>query len=167
VFDRLTGALEHAGIDQWSAYSVGKKGIAVVSRLEHIKNDGTPATPRWSLAPESGRFNLGEYLRRLFLAEPGRYRVVAFLVRPPTPAIYTPAPTAAQLDTLLLNGMTALPESVRSVSAKVSSVEALIYEFYRQSESQQPSFVRRQESPLTAVAHLAGAGIWTRQELTQ
>lgn len=165
VFDRLTRALERAGIDQWSAYGAGKKGFAVVGRLEHIQDNGTPEQPRWSLGSASTRFSLGEYLRRLFLASPGRYRVIVFLVRPPVPYAYSPAPTAGQLDTLLLEGATALPDTLRGVPARLASVEALIYEFYRPTEHRPPAFVRRTESPLTAVGHLVGAGIWSRQEL--
>lgn len=165
AFDRLTGTLERAGIDQWSAYGAGRKGFAVVGRLEHIRDDGTPEQPRWTLESGQAKFSLGEYLLRLFVASPGRYRVIVFLVRPPVPYSYSPAPTPGQLDTLLLHGATALPDTLRGVPARLANVEALIYEFYRPTEHRPPSFVRRTESPLTAIGHLAGAGIWSRQEL--
>jgi len=113
------------------------------------------------------RFNLGDYLRRLFFATPGRYRVIVFVLRPPVTYVFHGPPTAGQLDTLLMDGVTNLPDSLRSYSAVACRGEALIYEFYRPNAQAPAQFVRRQESPLSSIDHLAGAHIWTRAELTQ
>src|SRR5579863_7649802 len=77
---RLTAALQPKGYAERSYYSV-PGGFALVTRLEQIYSDGRSMPPpaRFSarLLPPS-RFT--DYIRALFTADPGYYRVIVFIV---------------------------------------------------------------------------------------
>lgn len=80
----LTSALDSCGYYDRSYYAV-PDGFAIVTRLEQMQADGSSKAPpdRWSVAykPVSG-FSLSSYLRALFTADPGFYRIIVFVVTP-------------------------------------------------------------------------------------
>jgi len=164
VFDRLRSAMHRGGIHEYSVYAVGADGFAVVARLEAIDDEGRPSEDRWSTNVSPPRiFGIGDYIRALFSARPGRYRIIAFVVT----ALAVTAGPAADRETILRlwrSGAGDLPEQVRVVPLPPSGrCEALVYEFFRPSQDDPPQQVR--DSRLTTPLHLARAGLWPLEKL--
>jgi hypothetical protein len=75
-------ALAHTGYAERSYYAV-PGGVGIITRLEHIYQDGHPfeGSTRWLLDDSSLQsFSLRSYLRALFTAREGYYRVIVFTV---------------------------------------------------------------------------------------
>ncbi len=75
-------ALEASGYIEKSYFAV-PDGFALVTRLEQINSDGSPKElpDRWSTEVRAMRqFTLKEYLRALFTANPGHYRIIVLIV---------------------------------------------------------------------------------------
>jgi hypothetical protein len=162
VFERIVAAYRRAQIS-WSVYAVGTDGIAVVGRQENITDNGSPDDPRWGSDPPPPR-GIGGYLAGLFKARPGRYRIVALIVRHQSMVPDPKLPTRQQMDSLVVGGALSLPDWL---AAKVieGRCEALIYEFFRRSEDAKPEIVSN--TAIGAVRHLIGAGLWTRGEMAR
>ncbi|UCC72543.1 MAG: hypothetical protein JSV86_19625 [Gemmatimonadota bacterium] len=166
AFDKIVAALERGEIYEWAVYAIGDSGFAVVSKMESIKDDGTPTATRWSLeAPPSEKFWLLEILDRVFLARPGRYRVIVLTVT----SLPVVADTVQVSDTTARNwiqhGADHLPTALaRVVVPSDARCNALIYEFERPDEDTPLAPV--EESDLGAVEHLAGARLWDEDDLT-
>jgi hypothetical protein len=80
----LQNALRRTGYDTVSYLAV-PHGFALVTRIEQIDNTGEPkpGASRWSLEVQPlgfRKFSLSAYLHAQFYADPGRYRVLAFVV---------------------------------------------------------------------------------------
>jgi hypothetical protein len=155
---RLRAALDRCGYVEKKYFTV-PEGFAVVTRLERISADGTPLSPgRWSL--ETGpmhSFDLGEYLRRLFTANPGHFRIIVFITTS-KPFTESGAPIdAATAQRWFHEGLNRLPAELgaRLVSEQ-DETTALIYEFER-LEGKDPAFVS--QSVIGAVAHLQRSGL--------
>lgn len=157
----LSDALEHAGYTEKSYWSV-PLGFALATRLEQIDAAGKPKPPpaRWSaeMPRLTGGFSLRAYLRALFTAEPGFYRIVVFIV---TSALFSDSNqpvTSDEARAWVAKGLNALPESLAGQPYGSDVVcTAMIYEFERQSGSEAQPLV---PSPLDAHAHLVGSGLW-------
>lgn len=167
IFDRLLSALVRAKIDDRSVYAIGSDGFAIVSRLERINDDGRPAAERWSLdAVRQRPFSLADYLTALFKANPGRYRVIAFVVTGLPVTASADVPSRETMERLLTSGAGALSDELRKMPLPPSGrCEALIYEFFRPSEDDDPAHVT--SSRLSVTNHLVGAGLWTLEELNR
>ncbi len=162
VDTRLQTALEAAGYPRGSYFAV-PGGFALVTRLEQINRDGTSKAPpdRWlsTGAPPTTDFTLLGYLRALFLASPGYYRVVVFVVTPlafaQAPVTITPAETTQWTET----GLNRLPRQIGSLTFTPARHEctALVYEFQRASESDAPTV--NVPGVVLARAHLEKAGV--------
>jgi hypothetical protein len=170
VEDRLKVALSRAGISEWSVYGIGQVGFALATRIESIQNDGTPksGTARWSVADpaltaleEQRSFSLSQYLRSLFTAQRGRYRVIVITVtnRPVVPGggDSLPAPGAADLP-LDWRQRPLIPGTICT---------ALVYEFFRPSAEDDAVLVGTGMSPLLARQHLIRAGLWSDKDLSR
>jgi len=169
VFDRLVSALKRGGIDAWSVFAVGTDGIAIVARLENIDDNGRPTATRWQ-GPDvrSPVFSLGGYLKALFSAQPGRYRVIAFVVTARAVTSSGTAATRETMDTLLSSGAMTLPESLRNTLLPAGGhCEALVYEFFRRSADESPRELGETESTILAREHLIGAGLWKSEDLNR
>jgi hypothetical protein len=164
VFDRLRQAMARAQIVDYTVYGVENDGFAVVARMESIAEDGRPASERWTQGvARPVVFSIGDYLKALFTAQPGRYRVIAFLV---TARTVTPGQPADKdtLNRLWRGGAGDLPDDVRHVALPPSGrCEALVYEFFRATDDDPPVHVV--DSRLTGPQHLAGAGLWPIERL--
>jgi hypothetical protein len=82
VGNRLERAFRQAGYGELSYYRV-PKGFALVTRLEQFQTDGSPldGPSRWSVSVMAPRvFSLESYLKALFSANPGHFRIVVFIV---------------------------------------------------------------------------------------
>jgi hypothetical protein len=164
IFDRLRQAMGRAQIQDYTVYGIENDGFAVVARMESIGDDGRPATERWVQGVvRPAVFSIGDYLKALFTARPGRYRVIAFLVtaRTVTPGAPTDKDT---LNRLWRGGAGDLPDDVRRMALPPSGrCEALVYEFFRATDDDPPRYVA--DSRLTGPQHLAGAGLWPIERL--
>jgi outer membrane protein OmpA-like peptidoglycan-associated protein len=162
VAARLQTALERAGYSQGSFFAV-PGGFALVTRLEHINSDGSvkPASERW--LPADSRpledFTLSSYIRALFQARRGYYRVMAFIV---TPLDFAQAPISlspAAAKEWVSTGSTGVPPSVRNITLKPAThrCTALIYEFQREADDD--PIVPLIPSQVLPRIHLEKAGI--------
>jgi hypothetical protein len=166
VFDRIVETLRHGGFDMWSVYSAGSGGFAVVCRLEHIGEDGKRVDPPFSTEPPPRHgFNPLHFLKDLFLAQHGRYRVIVLLFQPQVLHLYRPRPAEEEMTALLESGANDLPLAWRRQPAGALRSEALIYEFYQPGGQEHAEAVTTEKSHLTAVQHLAGAGLWGTEQL--
>src|SRR5262249_152293 len=135
VASALELALEKAGYSERSYYAV-PDGFALVSRIEQITQTGEPKGPfeRWTIDLKPPHvFSLRSYLSSLFTANPGKYRVIAFVV-PPHPVVATGASEFTASKDWLWSGSNKLPTSIRILQfSDEYSCTALIYEFDRPS----------------------------------
>src|SRR5581483_968376 len=139
------------------------RGFAIATRLEQIDANGRPKPPpaRWSaeMPRLSGAFSLGAYLRALFTADPGFYRIVVFIV---TDALFSESDRSVSSDEArgwVAKGLNALPESIAGLPYAPAVVcTAMIYEFERQAGSEAQPLV---PSSIDAHAHLVGSGLWS------
>lgn len=163
IAQRLEVILRELGYSERSYYRLQGRGFALACRLEQIDETGAPVAPpaRWSIASAPmHEFSIAEYLRRLFQAQPGRYRVVVILVTPDNVQfgdrqLLTPDDASA----LLQGGSLALPRSVATAPVPAMDVDcyALIYEFHKKAAPDEPRFI----SPgLTALDQLTRSGFF-------
>jgi hypothetical protein len=165
VEQTLVTALGSCGYDRRQYYSV-PEGFAMVTRLEQINSDGTSKQPpeRWACEVQPlGRFSLVEYLKALFTAPVGRYRLIVFMVT---------SEEITQQDVLLSQeeALAWLGAGADRLPADIGKMEyteghrcaALIYEF----EQANPDELTELKWPgyFEASEHLAKAGLWDRLE---
>lgn len=160
VAERLQAALEASGYTEYSYYSV-PGGFALATRLERIHADGRSMTEpkRWEMAGGPlTRFELGEYLRALFDAELGHFRVIVFIVTPKALVVGTEPPSAAAALNWPLQGVPVLPEALRILAYdNAFQTHALIYEFETRGQGQPAQF--KANSTITGEVHLRRANI--------
>jgi hypothetical protein len=158
---RLTAALDANGYFESSYYAV-PDGFALVTKMEQIRADGAPESDpaRWSLAaPRLTEFSLSGYLRALFAAHPGHYRVIAFIVTPHAFRQSETRPTAEEAAAWLGGGLDRLPAPLGALElGPDSACTALIYEFVRPTESDEPRF--QNPGSLPGRIHLQKSGLW-------
>lgn len=130
----LEEAFLSAGYGDISYFAI-PEGFALVSRLEQINADGTPKEEpdRWSTRVRPfTKFSLTAYVRALFSATPGHFRVVVFMVTPVPFSQQNLEVTSAEATAWLAEGLDALPKSIGAVKVtRETKVTALIYEFVR------------------------------------
>jgi hypothetical protein len=160
----ITEALKQNGYYESSYYSI-PEGFALATRIEQIEEDGSPKKEphRWNLKLQPINFSLANYLKRLFLATPGYYRIIVFVITPYALAQSTSEPTPIQAIKWFSAGYNLLPESIGNKEFSQSyACTALIYEFERETESAEPRF--RQPGRIPGHIHLVKAGIWRSLE---
>ena len=156
---RLTAALQPKGYVERSYYSV-PGGFALVTRLEQIYSDGRSMPPpaRFSaqLLPPS-RFS--DYIRALFSADPGYYRVIVFVATDLPFSEGAQGASQGQADAWIRDGVDMLPATIasRPLTDRVRCA-ALIYQF-RQSNATAAD--KAELIPgIDAVLSLTNAGLW-------
>jgi hypothetical protein len=162
VDGRITDALEQNGYYESSYYAV-PAGFALVTKMEQINSDGTPkqGLQRWIIAPPTlVKFSLTAYLAALFRATPGYYRVIVFIVTPYAFAQSIVEVTPEEANEWLSGGLNRLPASIGSLDflREDYACTALIYEFERASEAEEPRI--RRPGLIPGHTHLVKAGIW-------
>jgi hypothetical protein len=132
VDQRLADALEACGYTGNSYYAV-PDGFALVTHLEQINPDGTsrPMPGRWAAQVQPlSTFSLSEYLKALFTANPGRYRVIVLVV---TSHPFSQADAKVSKEEALgwiSKGLNQLPASIGNLPFTADyAATALIYEF--------------------------------------
>ena len=161
VAQKIESACAASGYAEKSYWAI-PGGIAIVTRLEHIYADGRPypADTRW--LQRDGYlegFSLSSYIRALFTARSGYYRVIIFAVTDTPFGAATKPITPDYANTLLGQGFNALPDSVAQTKlSEDTTVTALIFEFER---PQNNDAVQLNPSPIDARAHLMASGLWS------
>jgi hypothetical protein len=152
---RLTTALDACGYVGKSYYAV-PDGFALVTQLEQINPDGTsrPLPSRWAAKVQPlSTFSLSDYLKALFTANPGRYRIIVFIVTS-HPFSQTDAKVSkAEALGWLSKGLNQLPASIGDLSFTSDyAATALIYEFEEAHAGENAVFIT--PSGLTGRDHL-------------
>jgi hypothetical protein len=158
VVDAIEEALEDSGYVERSFFRTPVGGTVLMTRLERIDDDGSPARAgdRWGAPPlQADAAGLGQFLRGLFFASPGRYRVIVFVIqdRPFTEDVDKPM-SGEKAKKLLRGGGSGLPKGVAAQPVAGSQCTALIYEFANDGRA-----MRRVESRLSGRQHLEKSGI--------
>jgi len=159
---RISEVLQENGYFESSYYAV-PDGFALVTSIEQINDDGTPkeGLQRWSLkVPPLSEFSLSAYLRALFRAPPGYYRVIVFIVTP-HPIVQSEAKvTPKEAGDWLKKGADRLPGAIGALdfSREGYACTALVYEFSRRTESDEPAILDPGNIP--GRIHLVKAGLW-------
>jgi hypothetical protein len=162
VATQIEHALNKAGYSETSYYSV-PSGFVIVSRLEQCDDDGTPKPPPERFDRDARvdvKFSLIRYLKALFTAQPGRFRLIVFAVTDePFVSDKRKIPDREEAIQWVAAGTTKLPEQIgkRHFSAN-HDVIALIYEFYRPTTDH--AFKLTVPSALQGRTHLEKAGLW-------
>lgn len=161
VDGKLSDALLSCEYAEKSYYSV-PGGFALVTRLEQINADGTPKAlqDRWSVKTSPMRdFSLSAYIKALFGARPGRFRIIVFVV---TDHAFSQAPVPLKREEAMAwlpAGLNRLPPSIGQLSYSPShSCSALIYEFELAENAQEA--VATRPSSLSGESHLTKAMLW-------
>lgn len=159
---KLVAALDHVGYGQRSYWRV-PGGYALTTRLERIQPNGATWTgeDRWVLQDRPAAiFSLVDYLRALFVARPGQFRVLVFVVTPQAFAAVGPEVTAETAVAWVGGGFTRLPESIGAIplSSAPFACTALIYEFERAAESDPGRVVV--PGRIEVRRHLELSGVW-------
>ena len=161
VADRITGALQRNGYNEHKFYQF-PGGFALVTRMEQMEADGTSKanSERWILDNSSTleQFSVTAYLRALFTASPGYYRVFVFIVTTNPIMQSTNGPRPDDAMNWLVGGLNTLPETIGELDfADNYAGTALIYEFVRETEDAEA--YARIPGEFQGSTHLEKAGI--------
>jgi hypothetical protein len=158
IANALETAFYAAGYGDFSYLAV-PKGFALVSQLEQIREDGTPlpVPDRWStrVRPYS-EFSLENYVRALFRATPGHFRLIVFVVTPVPFSQSQDRVAADEAQAWLAWGLDALPSRIGDLPVnRDTKTTVLVYEFVKPTRDDDVEF--RQPGTLPAAGHLQGA----------
>lgn len=155
VAQSITRALESSGYVERRYYKLPVEGLALVTRLERINVDGSPAAPRW-LTTEGARPNLYLLVRGLFVTDPGHYRVIVFLITKELPGRKPEDVPIAQAKAWLKGGLDDVPADAGALPYANGRTIAYIYDFVSNGRT----FVLDRE-PLPGKDQLTKAGVLT------
>jgi hypothetical protein len=154
----IIAALERRGYVERSFFTTPADGVVLVTRLERINEDGSSAADlqRWPAVGEAARSSVGfaQFLRGLFYVDPGRYRVIVFILQD-APFRQSPEQqiTGQQARAWLRTGANVLPRELAERGYK-GDCTVLVYEFASDGTA-----VRVVESRLTGLQHLEKSGV--------
>lgn len=158
---RLETALNNAGYGEKAYYSV-PGGFALACRLEQIDGDWKPLPPphRWGDSqPPLQVFSLWEYLERLFLAQPGHYRLLVFIVTDEPFGFTNTTVTPSMGQAWLFGGVTKLPSAMaQSPASTDTGCFALVYEFKKAAAGSPAAFVS--DETVGALIQLQRGGVF-------
>jgi tetratricopeptide (TPR) repeat protein len=163
VSRRLAEALDMATYFQRSFYAT-PQGFSIATQLEKINPDGSPViNNRWVGSELGSAFSLARYLERLLFAEPGRYRLVVFLVTD-QPVLFSQGREIdkQQAEKLVLGGAMTLPSDLRRRAyTDGHNCFVLVYEFAKTENGKVETIV---PSSLPGRVHLDRAKLWVALE---
>jgi hypothetical protein len=157
VVAALVSALEHNGYAERSFFRTEGGGVALVTRLERIDEDGSSrADPeRWPVGLRNdGSGDFFHFLRGLFFVEPGHYRLIVFVLHDLPFSQSDRQITAQEAGAWLRSGGNALPPEIAAQPFARGHCTVLIYEFASDGK-----IVRVVESRLTGKQHLEKTGV--------
>ncbi len=131
---RIINALRDAEYWTYRVYGV-PNGFALVTRLEQIDKSGAPLSWPFRFAdPDEPQFSLLDILRKLYIAPPGRYRLIVFVVSDERFENRRETLTRIDAKNLIETGVNHLPFDLdRMEFTHAHVVTALIYEFAREA----------------------------------
>jgi hypothetical protein len=150
-------ALERNGYVERSFFKTPVGGVALVTRLERINNNGSSAAEgkRWPVTQNNvSTADLLTFLRGLFFVEPGHYRVIVFILQDLPFAQSSQTATLEEARHWLRSGANVLPPEIAERPFKGGHCTVLIYEFAADGTG-----VHLIESPWTGREHLEKAGV--------
>ncbi len=144
VSELIEGALRKSGYFEKSYYKI-PNGFALVTRMEKMKPDGSPApdAERWNVNHENagGGFDLLSYFKSLFLAADGHYRIIVFMITSENMRQSEEVMTMEEAKKYLTKGYNRLPNTFKNIPFTDDySCSALIYEWYK-VENEEPQFM--------------------------
>src|SRR5215471_3457157 len=133
VVTAIITALERNGYVERSFFTTPADGVVLVTRLERINEDGSSAADlqRWPAVGEAARSSVGfaQFLRGLFYVDPGRYRVIVFILQDAPFRQSTEQPiTGQQARAWLRTGANVLPRELADRGYR-GDCTVLVYEF--------------------------------------
>jgi hypothetical protein len=158
VVTAIITALERKGYVERSFFTTPADGVVLVTRLERINEDGSSVADlqRWPPVGEAARSSVGfaQFLRGLFYVDPGRYRVIVFILQdaPFNQDAQKPL-TGQQARAWLRTGANVLPRELADRGYR-GDCTVLVYEFASDGTA-----VRVVESRLTGLQHLERSGV--------
>lgn len=165
VANKLEAALDHTGYSQKKYYQV-PDGFALVSQLEQFNPDGTSKDlpDRWAAEFRPPRiFSLKSYIEAIFTANPGQYRIVAFIVTSQPFEESEETVTREEAMEWLDSGMIVLPKSIgEQPYTDEHYCTALIYEFELPGKGKEAFF--KKSSELSGKDHLKKSKLWAALE---
>jgi hypothetical protein len=160
VTEAILAALEQNGYVERSFFRTAPGGVALVTRLERINDDGSPSAEneRWAAAsqPLESTRSLLDLLQGLFFVDPGHYRVIVFVLQDLPFSQSAETITAQQAHAWLTSGANVLSPEIAALPFAGGHVTVLIYEF-----ASDGSKVQVVTSQLTGKQHLEKAGLLT------
>jgi hypothetical protein len=153
----LLARLQDAGYEDVDYFRV-PGGFAMASRAERIYDSGAPYTEpqRWQIA-SAGLCAWSTLPGCLFHADPGRYRILVFLVTTATVITGTQPVPIDTMTSLTTGGADRLPASVASQPLTPDhDIAVLVYEYRRSSVGSEGA---QQVTGVSATTHLRKAGI--------
>lgn len=160
---RLSSALKSAGYADINYFAYKERGFVIVTQIEQINADGTvmPESKRWDINPSPLReFSIEAFVRALFTAQVGYFRVIAFIV---TDSIITQSEGSINRDQAIewmYIGASRLPNEIGDrIYSRDYSCWAFIYEFKKVDENEKARVVRPGRP---AIQHLEKSNILAR-----
>jgi hypothetical protein len=154
----IISALERNGYVERSFFSTEPGGVALVTRLERINDDGSSLgePERWSAGGRgyASGDELVRFLRGLFFVDPGRYRVIVFILQDRPFSQSDKSVTGDEARGWLRSGTNVLPPEAAKRRFVDAHCTVLVYEF-----ASDGAVVRRVESRLTGKQHLTKSGL--------
>jgi hypothetical protein len=167
VDSMLAGALNGAGYTSRAYYPLKREfrdveGFALVTRMEQIREDGTPkpVPDRWAAeVPPLEGFSLKKLIERLFSAEAGYFRIIVFLATPEHFTQGDPITREAAMD-WLKKGLNKLPSFIAEKEyTPAFNTTALVYQF-KKVKGASEDHVEQVDGLLSCRDHLVKAGLW-------
>jgi hypothetical protein len=161
---RLRAAMIQSGYGEHSVYRINANGVALVTRVERLTDDGSPhQNARWLPPNASQPFSVLKFVRGLVWSEPGHYRLIVFtLTTDALPADGRPM-RPADLPNLQTGGLASLPKPLADLPFTAEHAAfALIYELRSERPGATP--VLLEPGQFTALQHLQKATIWAALE---
>jgi len=165
IVGKFQNAFDSCGYIEKSFYAV-PGGFAIVTRLEQINPDGSSkSTPgRWTTEIQPLRkFSLEEYMKALFGARTGYYRVIIFIFTPHPFSRTNVDVNPKEAQAWLSSGLNVLPEIIgKKKFSQEYKCTALVYEFVQHGVGQKPEL--KMPGRLTGRTHLIKANLWRELE---
>jgi hypothetical protein len=159
VANRLERAFDSAGYAERSYFWI-PDGFALASRIETIRADAAPAegAERWTVEMDRPAQGFVDFIRALFDARPGLYRVIVFAATDAAFSAGERAPSSSEARSWMYRGLMQLPASVgRLPYGADHHTMALIYEFEQPAD--RSGVHVRQPSGSPGRVHLEKSGL--------
>jgi len=157
----LTKALYSCGYRELKYYTI-PKGFAIVTGIEQIDNEGRPLPEpdRWSSQTKFiDKFSLTEYVKALFKADKGYFRIIVFIVTSDNISFSDNKITKNTARSWFNSGNFRLSKRLKSaVYTRKHTLNAFIYEFEVNENNNEP--VLSLPSPNRGEKHLKQTNIW-------